>query len=301
MFTLAHLSDPHLAPLPTPRFSELAGKRALGFINWRRKRRLLHRRDVLDALAQDLKACAPDHVAVTGDLVNLSLEAEFAPAQAWLERLGTPENVTVVPGNHDAYVRAAAAYPANHWGGYMRGDAATATAFPFLRRRGPVALIGLSTAVPTAPFMATGALGCEQLAKLADLLAQTEQEKLFRIVLIHHPPVSAPGKRFKRLLDAEDFRRVIAERGAELVLHGHDHVHAVTWLDGPKSRVAAVGVPSASTPPNLGYEAAAYNLYRIDGSFGAWRCEATARGFSPAKDDARDIVELRRWTLSGAA
>jgi 3',5'-cyclic AMP phosphodiesterase CpdA len=282
--------------LPTPRFSELAGKRALGFVHWRRKRRFLHRRDVLDALVQDLKASAPDHIAVTGDLVNLSLEAEFASARAWLGQLGTPQDVTVVPGNHDAYVRAAAAYPAHHWGDYMRGDDA-ASAFPFLRRRGPAALIGVSSAVPTAPFMATGAIGGQQLAEFADLLAQAEQERLFRVVLIHHPPVSAPGKRFKRLLDAEAFRRVIAERGAELVLHGHDHVHAVTWLDGPRIRVAAMGVPSASTPPGLGYEAAAYNLYRIDGSFGAWRCEATARGFSEGKD----IVELRRWTLSGAA
>jgi 3',5'-cyclic AMP phosphodiesterase CpdA len=297
MFTLAHLSDPHLAPLPKPRSFELAGKRALGFINWQRNRRFLHRRAIVDALVQDLKASAPDHIAVTGDLVNLSLEAEFAPARAWLHQFGTPLDVTVVPGNHDAYMRVAAAHPATYWGSYMRGDDAETTAFPFLRRRGPAALIGVSTAVPTGPFLATGYLGGEQLARLSDLLAQSEQQSLFRVVLIHHPPVSAPGKRFKRLLDAEAFRRVIAQRGAELVLHGHDHVHATTWLDGPRGRVPAVGVPSASTPVCFGHEAAAYNLYRIDGSAGAWRCEVTSRGFS----QGMDIGELRRWTLSGAA
>jgi len=31
-FTLAHLSDPHLAPLPAPLLGELAGKRAFGFL-----------------------------------------------------------------------------------------------------------------------------------------------------------------------------------------------------------------------------------------------------------------------------
>ena len=48
MFVLAHLSDPHLGPVPTPRLAELAGKRALGFLNWHRKRRAIHRpwRDV---------------------------------------------------------------------------------------------------------------------------------------------------------------------------------------------------------------------------------------------------------------
>ena len=80
-FTLAHLSDPHLPPLPAARLRDLANKRALGYLNWRRNRRKFHRRDVLDALVSDIRTQTPDHIAVTGDLVNLSLEAEFAPAR----------------------------------------------------------------------------------------------------------------------------------------------------------------------------------------------------------------------------
>ena len=106
-FILAHLSDPHLAPLPQPRFVELFGKRATGFVNWRRKRQAIHRPEVLARIVADLKAQTPDHIAVTGDLVNLALPAEYAPARAWLDALGSPADVTFVPGNHDAYVRAA--------------------------------------------------------------------------------------------------------------------------------------------------------------------------------------------------
>ena len=105
-FTLAHLSDPHLPPLPAARLGDLAGKRALGYLNWTRNRHKYHRRDVLDALVSDMQAQAPDHIAVTGDFVNLALDAEFEPARAWLESVGSPERVTIVPGNHDAYVRA---------------------------------------------------------------------------------------------------------------------------------------------------------------------------------------------------
>src|SRR5713101_6994026 len=155
MFVLAHLSDPHLAPLPKPRLSELIGKRATGFINWRHKRHLIHRGDLLERIVADLKAQAPDHIAVTGDLVNISLAGEYAPARGFLESLGLPSDVTLVPGNHDSYVRGAAQHPQAHWGAYMRGDAAPArpategdAGFPFLRRRGPLALIGLSSAVP---------------------------------------------------------------------------------------------------------------------------------------------------------
>src|SRR6266536_2196562 len=74
-FTLAHLSDPHLPPLPAARLRDLAGKRALGYLNWTRNRHKYHRREVLDALVADMQAQRPDHIAVTGDLVNLALEA----------------------------------------------------------------------------------------------------------------------------------------------------------------------------------------------------------------------------------
>jgi 3',5'-cyclic AMP phosphodiesterase CpdA len=284
MFLLAHLSDPHLGSLPRPRLSELAGKRAIGFLNWHRKRRSLHREEVLAALIVDLKSSEPpDHIAVTGDLINISLEAEYAPARSWLAALGSPANVTIVPGNHDAYVGAAASHSARHWGEFMSNDAAQALvgeqiSYPFVRRRGPVALIGLSSAVPTLPFMATGRLGPDQRERLATTLAELKQAGLYRVVLIHHPPVSSPAHRWRRLLDGIDFRKVLAEHGAELVLHGHNHVHSLVWLDGPEHRIPAFGVPSASSPPG-GRHSAGYNLYRITGAPGAWHCEAISRGF----------------------
>jgi 3',5'-cyclic AMP phosphodiesterase CpdA len=297
MFVLAHLSDPHLAPLPKPRLAELFGKRVTGYLNWWRKRRALHRTDVLAAIVRDLKAQAPDHIAVTGDLVNISLAAEFAPAHDWLVRLGAPAEVTLIPGNHDTYVRAAAHAPERYWGDYMRGDGAAAdatVAFPFVRRRGPLALIGLSTAVPTAPFKATGTLGDDQIERLADTLARLADKKIFRVVLIHHPPISAPGREHKHLTDAPDFREALRRHGAELVLHGHDHVHLLNWLDGPKGRIPAVGVPSASAAPSRADDPAAYNLYRIENAQGAWRCEMISRGFHPAGASAG---ELRRQRL----
>src|ERR1700759_3658971 len=144
-FTLAHVSDPHLPPLPEPRLAELMGKRVFGYLNWTRNRHRYHRREVLDVLMSDLQAQAPDHIAVTGDLVNLALEAEFAPAKKWLARVGAPERVTAIPGNHDAYVRATRHRFVQAFGEYLAGDETSGDgAFPFMRRRGPLALIGLS-------------------------------------------------------------------------------------------------------------------------------------------------------------
>jgi len=294
MFVLAHLSDPHLAPLPMPRLAELAGKRVLGFLNWQRKRCAIHRPDVLDALVRDLKAQVRDHLAVTGDLVNIAMAAEFAAARAWLERLGAPHDVTLVPGNHDAYVRATAHLAQRDWGAYMRGD--DGATFPFVRRRGPVALIGLCSALPTAPFMATGKLGAEQLARLETVLATLGREGLFRVVLIHHPPLSRPARYFKRLTDSTALRAVLRQHGAELVIHGHDHARSLVWLEGPNAPIPALGAPSASAAMDGKDEPAGYYLYEIDGKPGAWRCSAVARGFSR---DGGKIIELSRQSLAG--
>src|SRR3974390_3813832 len=90
MFTLAHLSDPHLAPLPEPSWFELIGKRVTGYINWRRKRHLIHNPAVLAAIVADVKAQAPDHIAVTGDIANIGLAAEFLRGREWLGHLRSP-------------------------------------------------------------------------------------------------------------------------------------------------------------------------------------------------------------------
>jgi 3',5'-cyclic AMP phosphodiesterase CpdA len=270
MLTLAHLSDLHLALTPKP--SELASKRGLGYINWQRKRKYIHRPDVLTAITRDLVARSAEHIAVTGDLTNFSLPGEYAWAKRWLESLGRPTDVTVIPGNHDAYVRDAGELPGKFWGDYMRGDDGLER-FPFVRRRADAALIALSTGVPTGPFMATGRLGERQLARLAEALEEARGS--FRIVLIHHPPLSPARRFFRRLIDGADLRRVLAAKGAELLLHGHDHRRSLVWLEGVgNKKIPAVGVASASAQAKYANEdSAGYNIFRIEGSSGNWRCE----------------------------
>ena len=293
-FTLAHVSDPHLPPLPRPRPGELMGKRVLGYLNWTRNRHRYHRRDVVDVLISDLRAQVPDHIAVTGDLVNLALEVEFAPALAWLNAVGPPDRVTLVPGNHDAYVRATQNLFAETWKNYLAGDGAQDQdpIFPFLRRRGPVALIGVSSAVPTPPLMATGRLGKSQMEALERVLAALTSEEAFRILLIHHPLRSSA--RAKRLTDSSDLLALLKQYGVEMVLHGHDHVHSTIWVEGPNgSSIPVIGVPSASALAHRHYPHAAYNLFSIARDGDGWRCRQMVRGIN----DAHQVKEIRRVQL----
>ena len=290
-FTLAHLSDPHLAPLPRPQWLDLFNKRITGYLNWRRKRRFVHDPDVLARIVADLQRQAPDHIAVTGDIANIALPEEFVRGRAWLQQLGSGADVSFVPGNHDMYVKDAVRLMPSAFGTFMTSDM-PGVPLPYVRRRAPLAIVGVSSGVPTAPFLATGWVGAEQLITLRARLEALREEGLFRVVMIHHPPITQAANH-KRLLDAPVFLRVIAEAGAELVLHGHDHIHAFVQLKGPNGPVPAMGVPSASAAPGGHWTPAAYNLYRIGGGPGAWTCEAISRGLN----ENGEVVELGTMDL----
>ncbi|MGH6940397.1 metallophosphoesterase family protein [Hypericibacter sp.] len=279
MFTLAHLSDPHLSGWPLPAPNALLSKRVLGFLSWQLRRRFVHRQDVLDRVAADLAQSHPDHVAITGDITNISLPREFENAAAWLQRIGPPDRVSVIPGNHDRYIELPWSKHLALWDAYMTGDvrAGDTERFPYLRRRGPLALIGLSSAEPMPYNSAAGHVGGEQLARLAAMLPALEAEGLFRVVLIHHPPQARATHDRKALLDAAAFRDVLAQKGAELVLHGHTHRAHLDHLAGPRRRIPVLGVPSASAMPHGGKPAGGYHLYRVTRAGSGWDLEIETR------------------------
>jgi 3',5'-cyclic AMP phosphodiesterase CpdA len=284
VFTLAHLSDIHLSPLPRAKRRHLLSKRILGYVNWHRGRKFVHRREFLDLLTRDLIERSPDHTAVTGDLVNLGLPEEYLRAAEWLHHLGPPSDVTAIPGNHDAYVRLHPDTSTRHWHPYMESNdagealfATPQTGFPFVRRFGDVALIALSSAIPTMPFVAAGRLGKEQLSYLASALDTLGREGLFRIVLIHHPPLPGQAGWRRGLRDAKKLRDVLRDHGAELVLHGHRHEQSVHELDTVSGKAIVVGVPSASEAIEGRAPAARYNEYNIERAGDGWRVEMVGR------------------------
>jgi len=290
-FLLAHLSDAHIGPVPRPSLRELAGKRLTGYANWLHKRAGFHDMGLLGRLVADMAAQKPDHVAMTGDIVNIGLSAEIALARDWLATLGGPQEVSFTPGNHDVYVPEAAPQVTETFAPWTTSEAA-GEGFPFLRRRGGVALIGLSSAVPTAPFVASGRLGTPQLQRLAALLDETRAEGLARVVMLHHPPHRGGAKPLRGLDDAGDFEAVIARHGAELVLHGHNHRISVHRLAGRGRPTPVVGVASASAKAGSHYPSAAYNLYRIERREDGVVVTARSRGLKEGGEAIEDLGAL---------
>ncbi|MBD8891347.1 metallophosphoesterase family protein [Roseibium litorale] len=298
MFKLAHLSDPHLGPLPDPKLIQLFSKRILGYLNWRRNRSGSMTGNCLEQLVEDMKAQAPDHIAVTGDLVNIALPLEIIGARNWLEDVGDPHDVSVIPGNHDAYVPGALRRARTAWLPYMSGDDADASpplpdsdaVFPYVRKRGNLAIVGVSTARASGPWFATGRVGIKQTRRLRAILEELGEEGLFRVVLIHHPPFHNATHWHKRLSDASRVRAVIKRAGAELILHGHTHIVSRSSIDGPDGPVPVVGVPSASNAPGGKKPGARYNLFSISLENGRWHCQMEERGFTVTGEPVSSIV-----------
>ena len=294
MFTLAHLSDPHL-PMPEARPVQLLGKRATGYFNWWRNRYRIHVPEALAGIVADIKKQKPDHIALTGDLVNVSLPQEFRLAADWLASFDGPDRITVIPGNHDAYVRISWKESMGLWGAYIAGDGAapaqSADVFPTVRRRGEIALIGLSSGVPKPPLFATGTLGGTQIARAEKLLAGLGREGLCRVVLIHHPPLEHES-RFKHLTDTSEFQAMIRRVGCELVLHGHNHRSETARIEGPAGSIPVIGVASASAAPDSKYGRARYHLIRIDRGEGGWQLRVELRALNATFDGCEPDGEL---------
>jgi 3',5'-cyclic AMP phosphodiesterase CpdA len=263
---VAHLSDLHA--LPDSPFEgtapwHWAGKRLAGWLNLRLNRRQKHPVAITEALVDDVARLQPDHVVVTGDLVNLSLTSEFRLARQLLERLDLPPSrVTLVPGNHDVYTVDAWLSGAfqREFAPYLTSDDG-GTGYPVVRVRDELALIGISTARPSPVPFADGRIGRAQLERVERALERLASR--FRLVLLHHPPVDNRHALLRALRDRRALQAVLRRAGAELVLHGHEHRDLRAVVAGPTGPIPVIGVASGSYSDPRPDRRARYNVYEL--------------------------------------
>jgi len=298
MFLLAHVTDPHFrGSLAGVGPTDFMNKRALGALNLIVNRRRKHKMELLDALRLDLRAQAPDHLALTGDLANVSLPGEWRAALAWIDTCGLePGAISVIPGNHDAYIPAVVASRAFEklFAAYMTDDrppGGERADYPYVQIRDSVAFVGMSSSVATGDSGAWGRVGDEQLARVEAALRAPELAGKVRVVLIHHPPVRQKHGEERNLRDRAALVAMLARVGADLVLHGHDHQDEHTELAGPGGRpIPVIGGGSASYTGSPD-KRSRYNLFEIAGGHVTW--------VTRAHDEASDAFkEVRRERLA---
>lgn len=295
--TFAHVSDLHLPFEPALSLAQRLSKRQLSAWSWRRRGHL-QRPEILDALAAELRSAALDHIVVTGDITNFSLPPEFENATRWLAALAPVDRVSLVPGNHDALVPVDAVEALGRWDAWTHAE----QGWPYRHRVGGLSFIGLNSALPTAPLLAQGELGTQQLSRLEPLLRAEQAAGQVRVVMLHHPVAVGAVRWRKALRDAAALRAVLKRAGAELVLHGHARDARLDALAGPQSPIPCLCVPSSSALPNPHDEGARWHRLQLFGSASAPRLQVQVRRWS-VRDGG--FVEAARYELclprSGAA
>ncbi len=278
---IAHISDLHVLAMDGVSTSRFLNKRLTGYMNLKLKRQHVHRSQTVVALLREIRRQNPDHVVITGDLTNLALEPEFEAVRAMLdEELGfDPSRVSVVPGNHDLYTRGAlrAQRFTRYFAPYVTSDLPDLGAniplglFPFVRLRNNVAIIGLSSAVPRPPLVASGELGALQTGALRDILANDQVKKRTPIFLLHHPPKnpdSVVKTALEGLWDAAALTSMYDHLQRGLLLHGHLHRRIHRAHPTSSGSLDSVGATSASLHHEHEDRMAGFNTYDIDESGG---------------------------------
>lgn len=284
---LAHFSDIHLSlpPLQTPprelRLKRLANA-ASYYLNGRAWR-FANGAERIAGLLADVDAQQPDHVLCTGDLTASSLEEELAGVAALFGQR-SPERFTVIPGNHDRYVHQADGAFERYFG--------TRT-YPFMKKLGGVALLGIDVARPTWLLDSSGTCGAPQRAALREALTSLRGE--FVILALHYGLLRHNGERDKRRHGLKDDRELIAliddpALPLDLVLHGHMHMPYTVRTQ--RRQVICVG-SATDLKQKCGY-----NVYDIDTAAKTVRVER--RRYTPQGFVVDNVAELALSFSSGA-
>jgi 3',5'-cyclic AMP phosphodiesterase CpdA len=275
LIRIAHVSDLHVLSNTGEQWRCIIfNKRLTGYANLILRRGRVHRREYLLTVLSAAAARA-DHLVVTGDITNLSLEHEYEEARAILVEAARRTEVTVVPGNHDVYLPSTFGrrrFP-HHFDRFLQSDIPElalnipAGRFPCVKLRGRLAIIALSSGMPRPPFVAAGCVGHAQLEAFETVLAHPEVRRRTAIVLIHHPPVDT-RPRFAQLrdglVDALALRRSLARLSRGLVLFGHLHVRVRCVLPTPSGKLDVIGASGAALDHPDRSVRAGFNLYEFD-------------------------------------
>jgi 3',5'-cyclic AMP phosphodiesterase CpdA len=288
---LAHFSDLHLGPLPREEvWRDFRLKRVVGGLSWAFNRRFKHRVAVANALREDIQKEMPDHVAFTGDGVNIASPFEFSNLMLWMDEFGAKDWISYTPGNHDAYVPIDWPVGLGKLEGFMQSDTRQLHPFPFIRLRRNVALIGVNSAEPRGLYSAEGSVGATQMLRLAARLEDLRHKGFYRVVMIHHPPAPGLALKLRSLTDAAALKTLLCHEKTELVIHGHNHVRSFNWIEENGNRVPVVGVASASLDEKQ-HHPAEWNTYEISRMNGRWstqvkikRWGGSASGFKTAAE-----------------
>lgn len=293
---LIHITDPHLSTLTGQSFRALSTKRRSGYLSWTQRRRLIHLQETLQQLIAAVRGESADQIVLTGDLVQIGLADEIREVSDWLAELAPPQQVFYVPGNHDVYATDSWAAQRQYWNSVLplapAGTPDTShSGYPLVRDIGSVRLIGASSACVTPLFSARGALGGEQLQRLAIVLKEAREQGYMPCLAMHHPPLPGMAPWRKALREVKAIKAMIATLQPALVWCGH--LHRNIELNEQDSRIFCTASASC-------VQHASYRIFDIEqtleGGHNHWTIHMQLKSLAPGNAGFRATND-QQWTF----
>jgi len=232
---IAHISDVHLLA-PARRSHDLTVR----FLSFGRALDGPARVRKLARALSMARRNGADHVVVSGDLTESGTDAQFDVLAGVLEDAALdPGDVTLVPGNHDAYQaedgwRRALAGPLRPY-----RDAGAAEPGKIVER-GDVAILPLDVAIHQPVTRSTGRVTDDAIDRVERRLRDPAIGKRATLVVQHHPPYAHASRAWQwvdGLSGASRLTALLARFPHVSVMHGHLHRVADLALGAPRSRV----------------------------------------------------------------
>jgi len=235
---IAHLSDLHLLePYPD-------GSRSYGFdVRFVSLGRKLDARERMRKVTRALEAArraGVDHVVVSGDLTETGTARQFEAVAEVFHGSGiAPSDVTMVPGNHDAYTSPGAWQKALE--GPLRAYAPTSARGPgAVVERAGFCIMPLDVACHQPVTRSSGELSDGDAEALERRLRDPAFSRKAIVVVQHHPPHPHKVPAWQWIDGLRGWARMmklLEEHGDVQLLHGHLHYTVNRVVVGGRDRI----------------------------------------------------------------
>lgn len=305
-YSLVHLSDLHCPSMGRIKPWLLINKRATGYYNWWKTRSSYHLESELNFNIEHIHALKPQHILCSGDLTNLGTQAEQVLMLDWLKMMGKPDDVSLVLGNHDAYLLGNYKKANQIWKAYISGEQSHENP-PFIKSlqyndNRKIVVFKVNSAIVTHVFSARGRVGQAQIKRLKEAFDRYESANYFKIVMLHHPPIAGTTSIFRELIDKTQMQDLLEHCSPHLVVYGHNHKHQLTQLQGNQHLIPVIGVRSASLSHGHGkHEASGFNRYQVsfDSKENNWHLNAEFFTRNPKNNALIEHQPQKQWRFSG--
>ena len=225
--TIIHISDLHFHSYPK-KLSEFNAKRILGATNLLIRRASKFPLNRAELLVKRIQNMEWDHLVISGDITQLSLESEFSIAREILDPLLiNKDHVTVIPGNHDRYNNEESGidFFAKYFGEFFGNNEVHTS-----KINEEWFLIGWDSAHPNDLRTASGTVKSSTILATENLIQNLPKQTKF--VVVNHFPLTFPEDwkfdRFHELYNLVPIRNWIL-RNPQIRLYLHGHIHS-NWV-----------------------------------------------------------------------